>query len=563
MYIINGITGVAIPGATFSGLSNATANEYPIIVDVNNDDRAEIVGTGAGMLWVFSSNPLGQWAPSRKVWNQVPYNVVNVNEDLTIPAHPINPATRYPGPDGIVGNSDDLWPFNNFLQQQSILDTKGQPLWITPDATPARDLSYLTYTDSIITLTLAISNLGDASIGPQVYFTLYKDDTLGAVLKIDSANIAIAPGETKIVTTSYVDVAALNNPYVIAVRVNDRNRKFAYFAECDSTNNLIYLSLATKTATLNAVPHIGRYSNPVSVLGNEKIEYKLRASNPTKMTNQSIMFKDTLPAYVTLTTPAPDPAPVTLTDSTALPPRRQILTFVRPNVLPHGVATVTFSITPVDGVSASQPLFPNRAWATTYENSYPNPSTPTNYTYHQGAGVAMVFFSASLGGSIFGNTKQAVDYRSTALPGVIIAPDSGYIFVGWRHDAYTSMRGDLIPAADSIQHYDTLLIHGNVELYAVFAPAPQRPPRQIVTPPPSLSSPSSSPLSSDEKVWSHERTLYIQTPQSGSIVRIYTISGMLHDQRTLLTEGLTTLKLPPGHYIVTLNNGLGVKVAIK
>jgi hypothetical protein len=312
---------------------------------------------------------------------------------------------------------------------------------------------------------------------------------------------------------------------------------------------VLHLGIATKMATLNGVQHNGRYSNPVSVLGNELITYTLRAANPASSHNQSVIIRDVLPAYMKA-----DPASVVAPDhidSTTIP-NRHILLFERQNVFSHSITTVSFRATPAPGVSASQPLFPNQAWVTTSEFDVPNPQTPTNYTYHHGAGIAMVYFSASPGGSIFGDSGQAVDYRSTALPGVIVAPDSGYYFVGWQHEAYISLRGDSIPAASGIERYEDIEIHGDVELHAVFAPEL---PKEFINPE------DKKPLV--DKIWSFQNTLYIQTENSGSIARIYTPSGILYNQRTILPSGIISIKLPAGIYIVTLNNGTGWKVAIE
>jgi hypothetical protein len=532
---------------------SATHTEYPVVVDLDGDGHAEIIVSGALpeestttqiRLQVFSSSTTGAWTSARKVWNQHGYNAAYINEDLSIPQYPVNPAMSFPGADGISGTSDDIHPYNNFLQQQTLLDMNGLPTWITPDAAPVSAISSLTYTDSIVNITLGITNLGDAAIGPHVYFTLYKNDTLGAVLKIDSANIAIQPGETRIVTTSYVDASALNNPYVVAIRVNDRNRKFAYFAECDSLNNVLKLGIMTKTATLNGVQNIGRYANPVSVLGNEKIKYEIRAVNANEAP-ATITITDTLPPYLEY---AGEALPAVIGHSIAGTPPRYVMEWELHNVSPFADTIVSFLATPENGVSASQPFYINNAW--TLVNGI---NTPTNNTYHQGAGVAVVTFSATLGGNIYNADEQALDYKSSPRNGILVVPDDGFRFAGWSHDEYVSLRGEVIPADSGIIHCDTLTIYGNVELRAVFEPDDDS---EINKPIEEITKPSLI----EEKIWSAENTLYVRTIKSNSIVRIYRPDGVLYDQRTIITDGTTTIPLPQGIYIVTINNGIGQKV---
>jgi hypothetical protein len=541
---------------------SGTAAEYPVVADIDGDGHAEIITGGPptvgvqppwverGALRVFKGGDQASWSPARSVWNQPAYNPAHVNDDLTVPRYPVSPTTFFPGRDGLIGTADDIQPYNSFMQQQTVTDTTGIPIWLTPDAKPVAAISSTVYIDSVVHLTLGITNIGDAAIGSKVFVTLYKNSVAGAVMDVDSFDIVIHTGDTATVHLSYVDTAALNLPYVIAARVNDRYREFAYVPECDSSNNVLNLGLMTKASVLNSVPHIGRNSNPVSVLGNEQIYYTLRASNPASLNNEQMIIIDTLPAYMKVVNGSVS-TPVSIDSITV--PYRHILRWVRYNVFSHDTVTVIYRATPAAGVSASQPLFPNRAWVTTFENESPQYITPTNYTYHQGAGVAVVSFSASLGGTIFGATSQAVDYRSTASTGVLVAPDSGYIFAGWKHEAYTSLRGEVIPAAEGITRYEELEILGDIELHAVFEP--DLPKVNPVLSPISFSS-------LDDKIWSYQHTLYIRTQKSGSIARIYTASGTLYDQRTIITEGTTPIKLPPGIYVVTLNNGTGRKVAV-
>lgn len=98
----------------------------PLVVDVDNDNSAEIVVTGkAGgavqantMLKVYKS-ATEPWRAARPVWNQYMYHVTNVNEDLTIPHFCFNTSTVFAGSDGVLRR-----PYNNFLQQAG---------YITPD----------------------------------------------------------------------------------------------------------------------------------------------------------------------------------------------------------------------------------------------------------------------------------------------------------------------------------------------------------------------------------------------------------------------------------------------
>jgi uncharacterized repeat protein (TIGR02543 family) len=284
---------------------------------------------------------------------------------------------------------------------------------------------------------------------------------------------------------------------------------------------------------------------------------------------------------------------------------------------------VAVRATPQAGSSASQPLFINRAWVTVSDTI----TVPTNSTYHQGAGVSLATFSAGYGGTIYNAETQALDYRTSPRAGILIVPDAGYRFAGWQHDAYRSLRGETIPAQSGILRYDTLTVYGNIELKAGFEPeqfrvsyhlhggavpntaSPNRTGYTIETPDILLAvpvkkgdpftgwtgsngdipemrvvipygstgdrtyyanylysgreagdTPTGMPV---DDIWSIDDELYVRTSKENSIVRVYSTEGVLQKQQTIRLAGESKMKLVPGLYVVTLNNGAGKKVMIK
>jgi hypothetical protein len=73
--------------------SSGTLQEYPVVVDVDNDGSAEIlVVSNAGWFGSQTAPALqvirdakDRWIPARRIWNQHTYHVTNVREDGTIP----------------------------------------------------------------------------------------------------------------------------------------------------------------------------------------------------------------------------------------------------------------------------------------------------------------------------------------------------------------------------------------------------------------------------------------------------------------------------------------------
>jgi hypothetical protein len=87
--------------------SSCTWYEYPLVADVDGDDRAEIVtvannncGYGPQRGVYVYGDASDQWVPTRRIWNQHTYHITNVAADGTIPP--------------IEQNNWDVPNFNNF-----------------------------------------------------------------------------------------------------------------------------------------------------------------------------------------------------------------------------------------------------------------------------------------------------------------------------------------------------------------------------------------------------------------------------------------------------------------
>jgi uncharacterized repeat protein (TIGR02543 family)/uncharacterized repeat protein (TIGR01451 family) len=638
--IFNGVAD-ATPTArtTFTNVLSGTLREYPVIADIDDDGQAEIIVTGwdghdhsvnsrpagiqNGYLRVFKSYGTA-WAPARKVWNQYGYNAVQVNNDLTIPSHPISPAKGFPGDDGIMGTNDDIRPYNAFLHQQTLLASDGTPLWLAPNARPLQsNSSVIPVNASSVLVTIAILNSGSAALGSPVRVALYKDSVSSvSFLMADSADIQINPGETRNIM---ITVPVSQSTYQIVARVNDNNKNsFPVQEECNDANNVILMlnTLLSQGMTKNAKivnPEFinnGTYANPVSVFYGDSIEYTITVVNP--IANHEIKIRDTLPAYLKY---APNTAdPVLSPTNNNGNPLRDVLIWTIPAANSAGASsTVTYKALTAGGANASQPLYVNQAWVVVADTVL----IPTNATYHQGAGTSNVLFSAGAGGSIYNADPQVVDYSTPAREGILVVPDEGYRFAGWSYGEYISHRGKLMEAQSGIMRYDTLAIYGDIELIANFEveeypiryylnggenaannPAtytietgaialevPRKAgdvfigwsgsngsePQQTVTIPEGSTGTREyyanflysgrddrlRRITEPDKVWGAGHELYVRTSKTGSIVRIYTLEGILQEQHTILINGVTGIKLQPGIYVVTLNNNAGRTIIIE
>ncbi|MDR2914481.1 MAG: FG-GAP-like repeat-containing protein [Tannerella sp.] len=610
--------------------------EYPVVVDLYGNQSAAILVTsdlggprpsgynGNATIDIYTSDPSVPWVPARKVWNQYAYNAVNVNKDITIPKNPLNIATVFPGIDGVLGTPDDIRPYNNFLQQQPIVDSYGVSVFLSPDAMPIQSLTSSTVIGDSVSITVAIVNKGDAAIGSPVYVTLYKESISGAnKIVTGSLDGYINPNDTGYITVSIADITPFLPMVNIIIRINDDGASFTYQPECDDTNNeMTYLNPALalmmkKNATLNGTPDNGSLPNPVSVLFGEEIEYKITAVN-ANLNAGSLLIRDTLPAYLYFVNGS-ESSSANFSLATTGSPTRDIVTWSFTGVSSMAETTVIFKASPESGACASQPLFTNRAWITSSDTIH----VPTsNRTFHQGAGIGVATFSAGFGGNIYNAAEQALDYRTTPRSGIVIVPDKGYLFTGWSHHDYISLRGTIIHAQEGIMVYDTITVYGNVELHANFEleqypvnyylngsenpennpsvytiksetillGAPEKTgdvfigwtgsngeePQENVL----ISTGSTGELvfyanflysgkevadnetDNKDKIWAVKDELFIRTPKTDAIVRIYSTEGALQKQQTI-PVGETIIRLQKGIYVVSLNNNTGQKIIIE
>ena len=241
--IIDGTTGDNI--STFACLA-PTAVDYPAIVDLDRDGHAEIVVSSNtyesnqdkhAKLIVFHSPANAVWAPARYVWNQHAYNVVNVNNDLTIPANNFNPATTFTDPNGVVRR-----PFNNFLQQATTLDQYGRPFMRLLNVSATTDTS-MTYENGLFTYSFTFCNDGGQTLNNPFHITYYSNNYQGPIIRTETINDPLTVGNCMTITAQFSveDLNAFPGLESIVVAVNDNGTGVAQTGdqqeECDTTDN--------------------------------------------------------------------------------------------------------------------------------------------------------------------------------------------------------------------------------------------------------------------------------------------------------------------------------------
>ncbi|HRY94018.1 MAG TPA: thrombospondin type 3 repeat-containing protein [Myxococcota bacterium] len=169
---------------------SATAYEYPVIADVDNDGNAEIVvvandfafGAQRGIR-VFGDQT-DNWVRTRRIWNQHTYHISNVREDASVPDLE---------PDG--------WLIYNSYRQNELAPDEGSAV-SAPDLAAADPTVVTTACRGSLGLRVWVENRGavDAPIGVPVAFYQGDPHQGGALIGLAYTTRALHPGEAQRVT---------------------------------------------------------------------------------------------------------------------------------------------------------------------------------------------------------------------------------------------------------------------------------------------------------------------------------------------------------------------------
>ncbi|MBI5184179.1 MAG: VCBS repeat-containing protein [Nitrospinae bacterium] len=238
---------------------SGTKLEYPVVADVDNDGQAEIVvvsnqlfGGVENGVRVFESKD-GDWANTRRIWNQHTYHVTNVNEDGTIPARELNNWEIY----------------NNYRANVQL----SAALNLAPDVTASFPRIGQADCPASADVTVRIGNGGGVNIGAGTKIAFYDISSGSTLLGTARTTGPLAPGTYEDVAWTWQAptagtvtlMAAADDDGLGAGRVNegDENNNAAVFAAdaCGSgapvsTNNPPSITSQPVTAASIGAPYV-------------------------------------------------------------------------------------------------------------------------------------------------------------------------------------------------------------------------------------------------------------------------------------------------------------------
>ncbi len=226
LYILDGPTGEVRLADT--NHTSRTLHEFPLVVDVDGDSQPEIIVPNGGGhispsyvgLYVLGSAD-DSWLGGRMVWNQHAYNIVNVNDDLSIPATP-----------------DPNWPLHNNFRSGDLNPVYGTN---SPDAVPLAEACTDECASGIVRVGLSIGNQGTAPLRHDLSISLYRaTEPDWTLIGVETVSPSLEPGQVSIP----VELALSDGGHEDLVIVVDDAAGVDAVRECDEHNNVLVLTEA-------------------------------------------------------------------------------------------------------------------------------------------------------------------------------------------------------------------------------------------------------------------------------------------------------------------------------
>ena len=208
--------------------SSGTLFEYPLIVDLDNDDHAEIVvvsnnyafGSLQGVR-VFNDT-LDNWVRTRRIWNEHTYHVTNVNEDGSIPVPEVANFT-------VAG-------LNNFRQ-----NVQPDGLFNAPDLVPEDTMASHSGCPANLVLSARILNQGSASAPAAIPVAFYQQvsSSTAVLLGVEYTAWPLPPGASEVLSIDFpIPDGGLGVAYDFYVEVDSDGTGEVVPHECHEDNNV-------------------------------------------------------------------------------------------------------------------------------------------------------------------------------------------------------------------------------------------------------------------------------------------------------------------------------------
>ncbi len=206
--------------------ASRTLHEFPTVADIDGDSLPEIIVPNGGGhqgenktgLTILGSANL-DWLPSRQTWNQHAFNLVNIEDDLKVPA----PA-------------DLNWPLHNNFRSGDPQPVSGSS---APDVVPLAEVCTSECDRGVLVVRVRLANEGAAILRRDVPVSLYAQTSDGTRTYLGSSFTVAEtePGMTTDTIVLRVDWTGHQGSDLVVVADDDEGLEWV--PECVEDNNII------------------------------------------------------------------------------------------------------------------------------------------------------------------------------------------------------------------------------------------------------------------------------------------------------------------------------------
>jgi hypothetical protein len=225
LYVYEGTTGTVL---LKKRIGSGTTLEYPVLVDIDNDNHAEIIITSNNSKYstrrgVFALEGINDdWVPTRSIWNQHSYHITNVNDDGSIPRDEVH-----------------SWQTHNTYRLNAFPDRSATSV---PDLSVALLRVVDNGNGQTVSLTARIGNAGAAPSPANVQTAFYQGDpSSGGVLLGTLTLMPLEVGEYRdIQLTGVTGITGTDDIHVVVDAAD-------IAAECNESNNSMSIPIPVST----------------------------------------------------------------------------------------------------------------------------------------------------------------------------------------------------------------------------------------------------------------------------------------------------------------------------
>lgn len=234
---------------------SGTTYEYPVIVDVDGNGRADIViaqntyaAVGLGCdpavqpgIHVYS-DAADNWVNTRRIWNQHAYHVTNVCDGIDRACGgrgaEANTYGRIPAsemPNWAFTNlppGEQALPLNNFRQ-----NVQGEGLFSAPDLVGQELSADRSGCPAELTLSARVTNDGALGVLPGLKVAFYREGSPRELLAVGETRTRLLPGESEVVSAVWQQPAGSAPRFLVVAVVDDDGSDAGAVSECRETNN--------------------------------------------------------------------------------------------------------------------------------------------------------------------------------------------------------------------------------------------------------------------------------------------------------------------------------------